>query len=74
MVMCISMNAYTVGHVGCKRRRAAISHVHTKLWNCCQRRPVSLLPNKQRNLHKDRHEDEIQISKYVQLGYSVFKW
>lgn len=45
-------NTYTVGQVGGKRCCTVVSHLWTKLWNCCQLWPVSFLPNIQSNLDK----------------------
>lgn len=57
MLMCDAVNTHTVCQVGCKWRSTAVSHVHAKLPNCCQPRPVSFLPDKQCNL-RGRHTDE----------------
>lgn len=55
--LCDAVNTHTVGQVGCKWRSAAVSQVYAKLRNCCQPRPVSFVPDKQRNL-RERNTDE----------------
>lgn len=54
IVMEMSINTYTVGQVGCKWCSTVVSHLGTKLWNCCQQWPISFLPNIQCNLEKQR--------------------
>lgn len=49
-----AQTTYAVRQEGGKRGCTVVTHLGTKLWNCCQLWPISFLPNIQSNLAKQR--------------------